>query len=99
MKTTVLRCLLVAALAWFSGFAMPTPAFAVTQPLLPNVQPLEPRPAPVADDFSDADFEQADQPELGAKTGGDAGLGLVIFLLVVVLIVLLIYYLLERGHL
>lgn len=43
---------------------------ALTQPV--NLTP--PAPAPAAQDFSDADFAQADQPELGNRTGGAARL-------------------------
>ncbi|HTL53342.1 MAG TPA: hypothetical protein VL860_12265 [Planctomycetota bacterium] len=79
--------------------AMPDRAIAsFTSSAIESPTPIPTLVQPAAPDFSDADFAQADQPEWGTLTGGDAA-GLLIFILVVVLLVLLILWLLRQdGH-
>lgn len=78
------------------------PLMANSGPAMPasNLVPVQPVPAvtPAVDDFSDSEFAQADQAELGETTGGDA-LGFLVFVLIIVLIVLLILWLIREGHL
>lgn len=64
--------LLTAALAFW---LLPATATAHQQPPavagpLPFAPAVEPAVSTTQDDFSDADFAQADQPELGDRTGG-----------------------------
>lgn len=98
MKALFARALLFVTFTLCGFAALPTAALANTQAPVPLVAPPAPKPAPAVDDFSDQDFAQADQAELGDRHGGD-GVGLVIFLLLVILLVLLIFYLVDHGRL
>lgn len=97
MKTwfTKLVLVLIAGVASLGMF--PNSAAALTPPQALEIQtPVPVAIAPAVPDFSDAEFVQADQRELGDRTGGDAG-GLLVFLLVVILLVLLILWLVNNG--
>ena len=78
----------------------PNPAQATFNQSLPapSLTPAPVAAEPAGQDFTDADFDKADQPELGTLAGGDAG-GFIIFVLFVILLVLLILWLIREGHL
>ncbi|HTL53343.1 MAG TPA: hypothetical protein VL860_12270 [Planctomycetota bacterium] len=95
MRNFVLALLITAASLTF----LPQPAMAsLQQPVrveLPGPEPVVVPPTPP--DFSDAEFEQADQPEMGKFHGGEVIIifwgGLVVLLIVILLILLILHLL------
>lgn len=95
MKNSILKFFLTLMLGFATLSVLPSSAEAKFQePQRMEQTAGDPvREQPVTEDFSDTDFESADQPELGALTGGDAvivGTTTVVVVVLVVLILILI---------
>ena len=95
MKNWILPLAVVAAMGVTSLSVLPLGLAAAETPVA-QVEIKQPTPVevqPKGADFSDAEFEKADQPEQGAKTGGDviviSSVAVVVIVVVVVLLLLL----------
>ncbi|HTL53874.1 MAG TPA: hypothetical protein VL860_14970 [Planctomycetota bacterium] len=95
MKKLIVQLALGLALGCAGLGMFPSEAAATCEsaPLVQNVAPAPVIVQPAETDFSDADFKSADQPELGARTGGDTviiGSTVVVVVVLVVLLLILI---------
>lgn len=62
--TVFMLCAFVGAPAPLAAQGSPAPIWVAPD--------LQPAPTPVADDFTDAEFQTADQPDLGDRAGGSS---------------------------